>query len=93
VSNKIISKIIPMLVISSFLLSTGCLWRDDFRDRLGSQPLETPPVATLNPESLDYAGDPILDQIIDEKMTELPDIDALSTIPELPDYPAGIECD
>lgn len=92
-SNKIISKLIPLSVIFTLTLSAGCLWRDDFRDRLQPQPLEPGPRPTLNPESLDYAGDPILEQIIEEKTMLLPAIDGLSTIPELPEYPAGVGCD
>jgi hypothetical protein len=74
-------------------MSAGCLWRDDFRDRLQPQPLEQPLRPTLNPESLDYVGDPIMEEICEDRMMQLPAIDSLSTIPELPDYPAGVDCD
>lgn len=81
-----------LLIILTAVFLAGCLWRDDFRDRMQPQPLEQPLRGTLNPESLDYAGDPIWEQDCEEKMIQLPDIDCLTNIPEPPEYPAGVGC-
>lgn len=67
----------------------GCKWRDDFRDRSQPQLLEPAPRPTLNPDSTDYNGNPIEEEERVEKETSLPAIDNLSTIPEVPDHPAG----
>lgn len=77
----------------------GCKWRDDFRGREQPQPLEQTPVPTLNADSDEYVGDRIAKEYADDitrerqedAPTSLPDIDGLSRIPEVPEYPAGVE--
>ena len=81
------------LGILSFLYLEGCKWRDDFRDRAQPQLLEQGPRPTLNPDSIDYTGNPIKEEARIEKETELPCIDGLSDIPEVPEYPAGVGLD
>lgn len=86
-------KILSMLVILSFSLAGGCVWRDNFLDRLQPQQLEQPVSPTLNHDVLDFEGDPRCeDEPCDNQMMMLPDIDGLSAIPELPDHPAGAGC-
>jgi hypothetical protein len=75
----------------SLVCLSGCLWRDDFRDRAQPQLLVQDPRPTLNPDSIDYRGDPLHQDPEIERCTELPDIDGLSEIPEVPEYPAGVE--
>lgn len=79
------------VVIGSTILlicMQGCKWRDDFRDRAQPQILEQPERATLNIDSTDYTTKPICAE--DIQKTPLPDIDNLSIIPEVPEYPSGI---
>lgn len=70
-------------------LLSGCKWVDDFRARVQPQYLEQPERPTLNRESEDYKGDDTHQTEDEERDTPLPSIDGLSTIPELPEYPAG----
>lgn len=84
--------IIKITAILGVTLLAGCLWSDDFRDRVPTQ-LERPLRPTLNPDSVDYAGDPIFEEMLEDRLIQLPDIDCLSEIPEPPDYPAGVYCD
>lgn len=69
----------------------GCKWQDDFRDRQQPQILEQPRRPTLNVDSVDYEGDELHEQAVDEFTTPLPAIDGLNEIPEVPEYPAGVE--
>lgn len=82
------------IMVAACMLSlcclSGCLWRDDFRERAQPQLLEQGPRPTLNPDSVDYTGDPI-HQDPDIPCPDLPNIDGLSEIPEVPEYPAGVE--
>jgi hypothetical protein len=71
------------------LTAQGCKWQDDFRARDQTQYLPQPVRPTLNPDSIDYEGDDTNKTEDDEKATALPDIDGLSTIPEVPEHPAG----
>ncbi len=83
-----------ILIVSLFVMGglaiQGCRWRDDFRDAQQPQYLEQLPAPTLNVDSKDYEGDDthVLEDI--ERYTPLPDIDGLSRIPEVPEYPAGM---
>lgn len=81
------SKRLIMLTISFLLVMTACKWRDDFRDR--QQPNYMEPQTsrpTLNRDSIDYQEE---DSDSQEK-ADLPAIDELSQIPELPQYPTGV---
>lgn len=83
------------LILVGFLLVTlqGCKWVDDFRERERPQYLELPPRATLNPDAKDYKGDDTHCDEDDAEMAaerDLPYIDEVSPIPEVPDHPAGI---
>ena len=69
----------------------GCKWRDDFRDRRQPQYFEQEPKPTLNPDSVDYEGNDIDTVEQEEKAMKLPAIDGRSKIPEVPEYPAGVE--
>jgi len=82
--------IIGVLTLINCFSLAGCRWADDFRDRQQPQPLEQPLRPTLNPESIDYAGNPLKEEAEEEKDAKLPAIDAVSKIPEVPEYPAGI---
>lgn len=79
--------IIAVILVS---LITGCKWRDDFRERQQPQYLEQSDRPTLNRDSLDYKGDDTHKAQEDEKATALPSIDGLSPIPEVPEYPSGV---
>lgn len=91
--NTVRLALIVTMSMLSLLCLEGCKWRDDFRDRAQPQLLEQAPRPTLNPDSIDYMGNPILEEEITEKCTELPSIDGLSEIPEVPEYPAGVWVD
>lgn len=68
----------------------GCKWQDDFRDRAQPQLLEAAPRPTLNPDSDDYRGNPIWEEEAIQREADLPCIDGVSPIPEVPEYPAGV---
>lgn len=82
-----------IILMATLLLLTlqGCKWRDDFRERQQPQYFEPTGRPTLNHDSIDYVGDDTHLEEDVEKSTPLPSIDRLSPIPEVPEYPAGIQ--
>lgn len=82
-----------IIMLSTLFLASlaGCKWQDDFRDRQQPQILEQPRRPTLNVDSVDYEGDPLTEETEEENNTCLPAIDGLNEIPEVPEYPAGVE--
>lgn len=91
------SKIIMLTIFFVILGASGCRWQDDFRAREQPYYLQQPqyieptPRPTLNKDSDDYLGNDLNKKEHDEKATQMPSIDGLSKIPELPEYPAGVE--
>lgn len=82
-----------VIMLSTLILisASGCKWQDDFRDRQQPQILEQPRRPTLNVDSVDYEGNDLNEQTEEENNTCLPSIDGLNEIPEVPEYPAGVE--
>ncbi|HRE31146.1 MAG TPA: hypothetical protein PLD88_04145 [Candidatus Berkiella sp.] len=81
------------IILSSILFCTviaGCKWQDDFRARRQPELLEQPRRPTLNIDSVDYEGNQLEEEAIEEGETCLPAIDGRSEIPEVPEYPAGV---
>lgn len=80
-------------ILTTLILAVvaGCKWQDDFRDRQQPQILEQPRRPTLNVDSVDYEGNDLNEQTEEENNTPLPSIDGLNEIPEVPEYPAGVE--
>lgn len=88
-----------IILLTTFLVvgSQGCKWQDDFRAReqpsylQQTQSLQPPPKPTLNKDSEDYQGDDTNLTEQQERATKLPAIDSRNVIPEVPEYPAGVE--
>jgi len=86
-----------LILLAAFLLGAqGCKWQDDFRSMQQPQYFEQGPRPTLNPDSIDYQGEENTSekgtsQDKSDQAVSLPAIDNRSTIPEVPEYPAGVE--
>ncbi len=81
-----------LISVSAISLAVqGCMWRDDFRDRIQPQYFDQPIRPTLNKESLDYIGDDTNKTTHDEQVTPMPEIDGRAKIPALPQYPCTVE--
>ena len=81
-------RIFILFATFALLGNEGCRWNDDFRV---PKHLELQPRATLNPDSIDYVEDDTNVEAVVDNTTPLPDVDALSKIPPLPEHPAGAD--